>query len=339
MDFVETVSEALDRHRMLRSGDRVLAGVSGGPDSTALLLALTALRLKRRFSLQLLHLSHGLRPGAGPREAAFVRRLGKLYGVPVTVRRLTIRKRGGESLEEAARQARFEALEAAARRLGCGVIALGHTLDDQAETVLMRLLRGTGPEGLAGIPPVRPTGRSGRLKPLRVIRPLLGIPRTEVERFLRAHGVRPLRDPSNRSSRFFRNRLRRQVFPLLEAAAGRDLKRHLADLAELTREEGELLDREAAAAYRQAAKSGPGRVDFKGEVMATLPRALRIRLFRRAVERLAGSVAGWEQAHWAALDRMGQGAGPARTDFPGGLTARSLPGRSHRWRLFVNRHE
>src|SRR5688572_20916139 len=159
--LAETVERTLRRHTMLTGGEPVLVGVSGGADSVALLTTLLTLAPAWRLNLRVLHVDHGLRQDSAA-DAQFVRRVGERLGVPVDV---SVVRVGPGSVEAAARVARHAALEAAAEQVGATRIALGHTADDQAETVLMRLIEGTGVRGLAGIPPVRG----------RIIRPLIAV--------------------------------------------------------------------------------------------------------------------------------------------------------------------
>src|SRR5437773_1868980 len=174
--LADLIRATLRRHAMLAGGERILVGVSGGADSVALLAALAAVALALRLELHALHVDHQLRPESG-RDGDFVQRLGERLGVPVTIVRVDVPRAG--SLEAAARGARHAALEAAAGRVGATRIALGHTADDQAETVLMRLFEGAGVRGLAAIPPVRG----------RIIRPLIETRRRDVEAALRASGL------------------------------------------------------------------------------------------------------------------------------------------------------
>ncbi|HCD38028.1 MAG TPA: tRNA lysidine(34) synthetase TilS, partial [Candidatus Omnitrophica bacterium] len=176
--------------------------VSGGADSVALLHALVALAPAWRLRLSVLHVDHGLRPDAA-RDAEFVRALGARLGVPVEVARVAVSPRG--SLEAAARAARYAALAAAADRVGAARIALGHTADDQAETVLMRMLRGSGLMGLAGILPRKKMGD------FVIIRPLLEIQRSEIETFLRLRKITPRIDITNQSEVYLRNRIRHKL--------------------------------------------------------------------------------------------------------------------------------
>lgn len=320
VDFLEAVRSTLQRSRMFRSGDRVLVAASGGPDSSALLAALVALRQPLRLTLRAAYVDHGLRPRAAQREATRVRVLGKRWGVPVHVLRCTVKKRGGESPEAVAREARYEALLKLARRSRCPVVALGHTLDDQAETVLMRLLRGTGVTGLAGIPPVRKSGK------VRLVRPLLECSRAQVEAFLKAHGVRPLQDRSNRSARFLRNRIRLKLLPLLEQEYNPAIRQRLCTLADLFSQERRWVEQELQARARGVLRVRGAKARLDRRRMRTFPAALRRHLLRRAVERLAGSGQGFSADHWLRLDDLAVKGTPKAQDLPHGLRAQVREG-------------
>ncbi len=199
----------IGRYGLVRPGDRILIAFSGGPDSTALLSLFLAARRELRLELALAHFNHRLRPAAKEDET-FARESAAKYGLPIVVGSRDVRgyaQRRKMNLEEAGRELRYEFLKSAAKKLGADRIATGHTADDQAETVLMRLLRGTGLRGLGGI---RPASEGG------VVRPLLGIERKDIARWLAARRLDFRTDESNLDLRFFRNRIRHEVLPLLK---------------------------------------------------------------------------------------------------------------------------
>jgi tRNA(Ile)-lysidine synthase len=224
-EFVEKVLQTVRRHGMLAGGEPVLVGVSGGADSVALLHTLQAVRSRFSLTLHVLHVHHGLRPEADE-EAAFVLSLGHRLEVPVTVERVRVSSEPGQSPEARARAERYRAFRKWAGALDASRIALGHTADDQAETVLMRLLEGAGPRGLAGIPPVRG----------RFIRPLIEVRRREIEARLERVGLSWVEDPSNRDLKFLRNRIRHDLLPFLAGAYNPQITEALCRAAALARE-------------------------------------------------------------------------------------------------------
>ncbi len=202
------------RHALLPAGARVLAGVSGGPDSVCLAHWLSVQKRRKGLDVALLHVHHGLRGREADKDARSVAALGEKLGLPVAVVKVDVKalaKRRGMGLEDAGRKARYDELTRRARRSRRAIVATGHQLDDQAETVLLHLLRGTSAAGLAGMPTRRPLAPG-----VELIRPLLPLTRAEVDAYLRAHGLTARQDASNASEAFERNWVRRKLLPLLE---------------------------------------------------------------------------------------------------------------------------
>jgi tRNA(Ile)-lysidine synthase len=244
---------------------KLLLAVSGGADSTALLLGTAQIAGALELKVQVASLDHGLRPES-QLEVERVRDLAMHLGLPFHSRKLALCE--GPSLEERARKVRYRALEEIRSEAGCDWIATAHTASDQAETLLMRLLRGAALRGASGIRP-----RRGRL-----LRPLLACTRRDVERFLFGLGTSFALDPMNRDLRFTRARIRAQLIPAVESVAGLEAVRHLASFAAMAAEDAEFLDELAAAAYARLLQA-PGRVDAAG-LRALVP-ALRRRVLAR----------------------------------------------------------
>ncbi|HAM35499.1 MAG TPA: tRNA lysidine(34) synthetase TilS [Elusimicrobia bacterium] len=221
---------------LLIRGDRVLAAVSGGPDSVCLAHFLREMGRRQGFQVRLLHIHHGLRGREADQDAAFVLKLGADWGMDAFVVKVPVRalaQKRGQGLEDAGRKLRYEALLKEARRLRCNKIATGHHLDDQAETVLLNLLRGTRLAALGGMPARR--GLSGRVD---LVRPLLPLSRKEIMAYLKVHGLRHRLDRSNQDPKFTRNWIRRRVLPLLESRNPR-VREHLAGIAAQARSLGQ----------------------------------------------------------------------------------------------------
>ncbi|MCK4272924.1 tRNA lysidine(34) synthetase TilS [bacterium] len=206
VDLLQQVRGTIESYQMMERGDRVLVAVSGGPDSVAMLYLLWELRRVLGIDLQVAHLDHGLRGQSSREDARYTRRLAKRLGLPITVERAELPGKAGHGLEEDARLVRYSFLERVAARVKAQRIATGHNADDQAETVLMRILRGAGSTGLSGIPPVRGL----------IVRPLIQVRRRQIETYLRRRRLRPRQDLTNRELRHLRNRVRRELIPLLE---------------------------------------------------------------------------------------------------------------------------
>ncbi len=215
-------------HGLFKPGSRVLAAVSGGPDSVCLAHWLSVQARRKGLTVTLIHVHHGLRGRAADRDARFVEELGKKLGLAAMLVRAPVRAaaaKRGLGLEEAGRKLRYQALAAKAQRGHFSLVATGHQLDDQAETVLLHLLRGTSLEGLGGIPVRRPLAAG-----VELIRPLLPLTREEILLYLKMHDLDWREDASNRDPKFTRNWVRRDVLPKLEKRAP-GVKERLAKIA------------------------------------------------------------------------------------------------------------
>lgn len=257
----------------------MLAAVSGGADSVALAIVLARLAPELGCTLAgIAHLHHGLRGDDADRDAACAAALADRLGVPYVAGREDVAAHAvaaGESIETAARRVRYAFLDAAADRLGATHIATGHTADDQAETVIMRLMRGAGLHGLSGIRP-----RNGR-----VIRPLIDARRSAVEAFLTGAGEPWREDASNADPAMARNRVRHAVMPVLKAAGGDGIVDAMARTAALIQDDADELERRAMETAR-AVVLPDGRID--AGALASLGPAIARRVIRRALEAAAG---------------------------------------------------
>ncbi len=216
------------RHDLLAPRSRVLVAVSGGPDSVALAHWLSVQARRKGLTVELFHVNHGLRGKDAERDAASVKALGAALGLRAAVVRAPVKavaRERGLGLEDAGRRERYRLLAARARRGRFTAVATGHQLDDQAETVLLHLLRGTSLEGLGGIPPKRPL-----VPGVALIRPLLPLTRAEVLTYLVVHALPWREDRSNADPRFSRNWVRSEALPLLEMRAP-GVKERLAEIA------------------------------------------------------------------------------------------------------------
>jgi len=322
----------------------VLVAVSGGADSTALLLALE--ELKRTGLLQVdltaAHLDHGLRGEAGADDARWVERLARGHGFECLVGRASLSERMRESrenLEQEARRARYEFLAESARACEARAVLAAHTLDDQAETVLLRLLRGSGAEGLAGMAPERTLEAGGRVA-LR--RPLLTwARRADTEGYCRERGVEFRADAMNEDERFARVRVRRRLLPLLETFNPRAAEA-LARTAALLREDSAVLDDLAAALLEEARaeasdssregspEAAAGAYPLKVEALARAAPALRRRALRLWLARSRGDLRRLSRAHLHGVERLLEGSRGGRVaELPGGSRVERRRGLLH----------
>ncbi|HEV3474510.1 MAG TPA: tRNA lysidine(34) synthetase TilS, partial [Actinomycetota bacterium] len=261
------------KHDLFQAGDRVLVACSGGPDSTCLLHTLHRLRRLLRIELAVFHFDHRLRPDS-PRDARHVERQASSLRLPFVLREAVDAPRRGQSVEAWARLARYGALTTAATELGADRAALGHTEDDQAETVLLGLIRGGGLEAVAGMPPVAslpPLGFPGA-------RPLLETSRAEVTAFNRSLRLRSRQDPTNRDPRFLRNRIRMEVLPVLERSLDRGIRATLARAAEHVRDDVAYLDALASEAAKRVTDVLDDEIRMEAAPLERLPRPIAARV-------------------------------------------------------------
>jgi tRNA(Ile)-lysidine synthase len=303
-----------DAGRLLPSRGTVLAAVSGGADSVALLHLLARLATRRPLlRLVVAHLDHGMRRGSAA-DRRFVHRLAAGLGLPCISDRRAVAKlrRRDESPEEAARRVRRGFLLEAAAEAGATRIATGHTLDDQAETVLMRLARGAGPAALAGMAPEGPGP---------FVRPLLAIERAELREWLRRRGLAFREDPSNASLCYDRNRVRRLVLPALAEATNPRAARHIAEAADRLREDSRFLDGLALGRLARLAGRAPaGEVALDARRLARVPHPLAARMARLLLERSGADPRRVAARHVEAFLRLATGKDGGRLDLPDGLT-------------------
>jgi len=279
------------------AGETVLAAVSGGPDSVCLLHALWTLREELAIGLQVAHLNHQLRGADSDADAEYVKALGRKLGVPTTVGMrdaAAYRKENRLSPEEAAREVRYRFLAEAARDVGASVIAVGHTADDRAETVLMNLLRGTGTRGLRGLRPV--SRRTFGKDTLTVIRPLLDSSREAIQAYCEEHGLEPRLDASNLDTAPTRNRVRHELLPALRAY-NPNVVAALLRTARIAGDDSEYIDGEVARLLPALTTAGEGYVSLDKTGLTALPAALRRAVLRAAILDVRGTLKDIEAGH------------------------------------------
>ena len=299
----------------------LIVAVSGGPDSIALLVALTTAAVPARPSLTVAHFSHGLRPRAQEREAALVESVAARWGLPVVRGQADVAGCAREerlSLEEAGRRLRYAFLAGAAQECGAGAVALGHTLDDQAETVLLRLVRGTGLRGLGAMREWAPWRDPVSDASTALLRPLLEVERRETLAVCDEARIIPAQDPSNRSMLFSRNRVRRRVLPELEHI-NPQVRQALARLASTAQADEALLESQARSLMEDLEERCAGGFSWPRQELAAMPPPLLARLFQRAWEELRGPGAALSQAHLEAIMSLLPGPSGRRLDLPGNV--------------------
>jgi tRNA(Ile)-lysidine synthase len=316
MQVLDRVRRTIRRHDLLAPGTRVVVALSGGSDSVALACLLLELEAGGGLHVAgLAHFNHQLRASAGADEQ-FCQRLAASLGRPFLADRADVAalaRLERRSVEDAARRARYGFLERARAHAGADAVALGHTRDDQAETFLLRLLRGAGARGLAAMHPRRGV----------MIRPLLDCRRAELREYLDTRGVRFVHDPSNEDVSVPRNRVRAELLPFLEERFNPSIVDVLADEAELAREEWRWMESAAEEAAARLLRAGANVSTFDAAAVASLPAAIARLVLRRALtEQAAGRPVSF--AHVEETLRLTREGGPPM-DLPGQRVERIGP--------------
>lgn len=279
MDAWEKFREQVRRYALITPGDRIVVAVSGGPDSVCLLHVLWRLQKTMPLTLVVVHCDHGLRKEAA-RESRRVVLLGEKLGIETVVRAVPVRAYARNrrlSVETAGRDLRYAAMAAVAREYRCSLIATGHTANDNAETMLMWLLRGTGTDGLAGIPVQRP-GEGA----VRVIRPILSVTRAEVLAYVRRQRLSCSIDRSNFSLDYTRNRIRHTVMPLLRKHNS-CLVEHLYALSRIQAQENEFLGALTRNALRRCARVGENEITLDLKLFLRYNTVIQLRVLKQVL--------------------------------------------------------
>lgn len=282
--LVEKVRETIARYRMIERGDTVIVAVSGGADSVALLHVLNTLRDELDMNLVVAHMNHCIRGADSDQDALFVEALSTKLGIPYVIETTdvpAIRKQMHVGIEEAARKVRYDFLEQVAKSCDAKRVAVAHTADDQAETVLLNIIRGAGLEGLSRMPYVRG----------RIIRPLMEISKSQVEAYLKENGLAWRVDESNLDQNYARNRVRHRLVPLLRDEFNPRVKEALVTLSKLACDESDIVSQAAQGVFESTTKEvGPKSVIFDADMLAGNPRAIQRRCIRMAIEIVKGDL-------------------------------------------------
>ncbi|MFH0797054.1 MAG: tRNA lysidine(34) synthetase TilS [Candidatus Omnitrophota bacterium] len=302
MTLESKVLNYIREHQLIKPGDRVLLALSGGPDSVCLFHILRNLRSRLKFTLFSAHLDHGLRPGS-EKDRKFCVELCDKYRIPIQTKKVSLKPTASE---ETSRKVRYNFLASAAEHFSCHSIATGHNQDDQSETVLLRLIRGTGLQGLAGIKPRRPLSTAYRGRPLSpqskiyIMRPFLPVSREEITGFLKTKKSRFMTDSTNREDKYLRNKIRHKLLPLLTSYNPK-FKETLSRLTEILSADYQYISNQASSFVEKTQGSGAipalsmlGQVygtsiKFPLKEFSTLPLALQREVIRQAVSTLSGT--------------------------------------------------
>ncbi len=282
LNLLEKISRYIQSGNLLNKGDSVLIAVSGGRDSCTLLHSMHMLREEFHLQIAVAHFNHGFRGEESDGDEEFVRRLCDQLGVPCHSQKCNLPERmrlTHLSAQEASRIERYEYLSHTARTIGASKILLGHTLDDQTETILLNIIRGTGVDGLKGILPFKND----------LVRPLLCLTREETGKYCEDAGIAYRTDRSNESVKYLRNRIRLELLPLLRKEYNPSIDRSLRRLGDIAYEESNYMDDHVSELASRILHSVSDGVVFRAEDLLSQPLALRRRLIRHAIEMIQGS--------------------------------------------------
>lgn len=304
----------MEKYHMINAGDKVIAGVSGGADSMCLLFVLMDYRQRLPFSLTVVHVEHGVRGQESVEDARFVEKICREHNIEyrlVSCRVPELAQREKLSVEEAGRRARYEAFERIRAEIGADKIAVAHNQDDQAETVLFQIARGSGLTGAGGIRPVRGS----------IIRPLLGCSRTEIEAYLRGRKVMWRTDATNSGLDYARNRIRHQILPVFEEEINRASREHIAALAEELQRVQAYMEQETENCLRELAVFSKGEAQIAADALKEKPALLQEYVLRESLRRAGCPLRDVGRRHVADMQRLLDGQSGRQTALPGGWQA------------------
>jgi tRNA(Ile)-lysidine synthase len=281
MDIIQKVKETIQKYSMINRGERILVGLSGGPDSVCLLTILYELMGDFKIEIHASYIDHGLRDDETPREINFCKDLCARLNIPFHTRRVEVKEHvrlHGGNIQEVARDLRYSALAEIAENIKAQKIALGHNADDLTETVIMNLIRGSGMKGLTGIPPVRGM----------IIRPLIEVERREIEAYLNERGQSFLMDSSNLKDEYTRNYLRRNIIPHMKEI-NPSLINDICRMAEILRDEEAYLDlKTTKTLMRLISRKSDDTIELFLSPLETVETPILRRVLRRAVDAVKG---------------------------------------------------
>ena len=281
--ILDRIKKTIQEYKLLEKKDKILIAYSGGADSTGLLALLLELREAWSFKIFLGHFNHKLRQSADEDEQ-FVRRTAEKYSLPLFVGSKDVRSYARAkklNIEEAGRELRYDFLKKTAHNIGGAKIATGHTMTDQAETFMMRLMRGSGLRGLGGIFP---------LVESTIVRPLIQVERQDIEAYLKEKGIEFRIDESNLDRRFLRNKIRLDLIPYIKQNFEPEIVSSLGRIASIIREEESLLGKIAGEKAKRAISKKKNRISLEAKPLSSLPRAMARRIVRDFISELKGNL-------------------------------------------------
>ncbi|HOM01336.1 MAG TPA: tRNA lysidine(34) synthetase TilS [Acetivibrio sp.] len=314
--MIDKVLQAIEKYNIIRSKDKIVVGVSGGPDSVCLLHILCRLRESMNLGLVAVHVNHMLRGNEASGDEAFVEDLCAKLNVELVSRSIDIKKLAKEqklSLEEAGRIERYRLFDEVADNYGAQRIAVAHNKNDQAETVLMNIIRGTGLDGLKGMDYIRG----------RIIRPLLGINRAEIEDYCRIHNLNPRIDSSNLEDIYTRNRIRLDLIPYIDKLFNADIVNGITKMADLIRDDVSFIENQTDEISSKVKKKSDGsQVVLDLAALKECHIAAQRRIIRNSIKKIKGDIRGIAAVHIdSIIDLIENGATGSKLHLPHGVRA------------------
>ena len=287
----EKVLSTINKHNLIESGDKIVIGISGGPDSVCLLHILSRLKDKLDIELYAAHLNHQIRGIEAQKDALYVSEICDEMGITYFLKSIDVPKYCKDnslSIEEGARKLRYEMFDEIKKRTKSNKIAIGHNLNDQAETVLMRIMRGTGLQGLRGIEYARENG---------VIRPLLDIERKDIEEYCKVHNLNPRIDESNLENIYTRNKIRLELIPYMTDNFNTNLIESIVRMSNSLRSDSDYIEAEAESKFKDICKVTSDTVDIKINGFSKLHNAIKVRVLRKGIKSILGDTNFIDQKH------------------------------------------
>lgn len=331
LSVLDTMRKTIEKYQMFSSGDAVLVGVSGGADSVCLLHALSVLKEKTGIRIAAAHLNHQIRGEEAERDAEFVKELCRKWKIPCYIKNADIPSSAAElgvSEETAGRLQRYRFFRELCEEHGFDRIATAHNRNDQAETILMRVIRGSGIDGLSGIRYVRRDG---------VVRPLLDVERGQIEAYCRENDISYCTDSTNNDEAYTRNRIRHRLLPILQEEFNPNITAALANMAENMAEDGEFLSGYANRLYHRINSPAPGQkpIVLDMETLSMVQESIRNRLILLAAREAMGKHYRMERVHLEAVGELLKKETGASVQLPEGLRVTVQYG----WLAFVTEKE
>lgn len=310
----EKVLSTINKHNLIEAGDKIVIGISGGPDSVCLLHILSRLKDKLNIELYAAHLNHQIRGIEAQKDALYVSEICDELGITYFLKSIDVPKYCKDnslSIEEGARKLRYEMFDEIKQRTKSNKIAIGHNLNDQAETVLMRIMRGTGLQGLRGIEYARENG---------VIRPLLDIERKDIEEYCKVHNLNPRIDESNLENIYTRNKIRLELIPYMTDNFNTNLIESIVRMSNSLKCDNEFIEEEALKQFRNISCINEGNLEIKIEKFKNLHKSLKSRIIRHGIKNVLGDTNFIDQKHIEeVIDLEGENKIDKRIVLPRGL--------------------